>query len=219
MNTNDGGEEFEDEGGGEGSGAGAETKFVEVDGKKFVDDGTGQPKKGANGENEPYIENQRQPETPEARKSRLDRQQEQHKKKHPELYETEGKKGKKGEKSDEFDLGQEAYLMANGVKEDDEVAAVKAAMESSGKSMKEVLKASWFQAELKEIRDQKEAFGATPQGKNRNGQSASNTVDYWIAKGTLPPNTPEYRELRTKVVNAKVAKQKNTKMFTDNPVG
>lgn len=205
---------FEDEGGEEG----VVEKFVEVDGKKFVDDGSGSAKMGEDGQPVPFVENKRPPETPEARKIRLEKQTEQHKKKHPELYEQEGKKDKKDKKSDELDYGQKAYLVAKGIEDADEIDLVKGAMASSGKTLEEVLNASWFKAELKDLKDQKTVADATPGNGKRTGASAANTVEYWIAKGELPPNTAENSKLRQEVVNARMKKEKGASQFTDNPV-
>lgn len=208
--------EFEDEGGNEGGGEA--TKFVEVDGGKFLDDGTGKPKLGDDGKPVPYTE-PKPAETPEAKKARLERMQEQHRTKHPDLYKDpeEGKKGKKA-KSEEFGLAEKSYLLANQIKGKEETDLVKRIMESTGNSLEAVLESKYFQAELKEVRDAKAASDATPSGSRRSGQSASDTVDYWLSKGELPPNTPENRKLREDVVNARVNKEKSKNMFSDNPV-
>lgn len=203
-------------GGGEG---GAETKFVEVDGGKFVDDGSGQPKLGDDGKPVPFVEN-KITETPEAKKIRLERMSEQHRNKYPDLYkDNEDKSTKKSnKKSDEFGLAEKSYLLANGVKGKEEESLVKRIMDNTGNSLETVLESKYFQAELKEIRDAKAAADATPGNSRRSGQSASDSVDYWIAKGELPPNTPENRELRTKIVNARLNKDRAKSEFTSNPV-
>lgn len=208
-------DENEFEGGGEGEGS-TETKFVEVEGKKFVDDGTGQPKKDDNGNPVPFVEQKRQ-ESPADRKARLERELARHKEKHPELYE-EKKPEKRGKKSEELDYGQKAYLIAKGIEDAEEVALVKTAMENSGKSLEEVLNASWFKAELKEFRDSKETANATPGNGKRTGSSAANTVEYWLAKSELPPNTPENKKLRQDVVNARIKRETTDRQFTDTPV-
>lgn len=211
-------DQIQDENGGEGGGEA--TKFVEVDGNKFVDDGSGKPKLGEDGKPIAFKESDKPAETPEAKKIRLERMQEQHRAKHPELYQdNEGdKKGKKGKKSEELGYGEKAFLVANGIKGTEETALVKKIMDSTGNSMETVLESKYFQAELKELRDAKAAADATPGKSGRQGNSASNTVEYWMAKGELPPNTPENRELRQKVVNARLAAERAKSEFTDNPV-
>lgn len=129
---------------------------------------------------------------------------------------SESKSKKSPSKSDDFDYGQKAFLIANGVKEADEVALVKDIMASTGKSLDDVMESKYFQAELKEMRDAKLTANALPSGTKRTGQSAQSTVEYWIAKGELPPASD--RELRQKVVNARIKSEKVTNVFTNNPV-
>lgn len=214
-------DEFENDfEGGDQNGQGGDSKFVEVDGKKFMDDGNGQPKKGDDGNPIPFNEVRKPFETPEARKARLDKQIEQHRAKFPHLYEDDSKKKSKKEdkKSDDLDYGQKAFLVAKGIESADEVALVKKVMSDTGKTLDEVLESKYFQAEIKEMRDIKAVADATPNGGNRNGSSASNTVEYWIKKGELPPNTPDNVQLRRDVVNARLKKEKSGSTFTSNPV-
>lgn len=128
------------------------------------------------------------------------------------------KKEKSSKKSDELDLGQEAYLVAKGIEEADEIALVKQVMADTGKSMKDVLASKYFQAELKEMRADRETAAALPKSGKRSGQSAVNTVEYWLSKGGLPEDTPENTQLRRDIVNARAKKEKSGNMFTSNPV-
>ena len=156
-------------------------------------------------------------ETPEAKRARLKRQLEQLDKKHPELADKPEKRDKKtSKKSDELDYGEKAFLIANGIKDSDEMELVQEVMKSTGKSLDEVVGSRFFQAELKEIRDDKVAADAIPKGNKKGNNSASNTVDYWIAKGELPPK--DQRELRQKVVNARIKAESGKSQFTDTPV-
>ncbi|MFA6897241.1 MAG: hypothetical protein WCQ96_03075 [Patescibacteria group bacterium] len=117
----------------------------------------------------------------------------------------------KSNESGEMDYGQKAFLAANGVKGSDEITLVKDFMQNTGKSLDDVLDSKYFQSELKELRDEKATKAAMPTGKNRSGQVTSDSVEYWLAKGELPP--VDQRELRIKVVNARIAKEKNKGMF------
>jgi hypothetical protein len=90
-------------------------------------------------------------------------------------------------KSDELDYGQKAYLAANDVKASDEVNLVKAIMKDTGKTLEQVLESKYFQAELKEMRELKNTANATPSKTGRSSNSAKDSVEYWIAKGELPP--------------------------------
>lgn len=218
----------ENNGQGDGGGAPAADVFVEVDGQKFVPDETdpSQPKLGENGEPVPYVEqkNERPAETPEAKRARLQRELSQHNKKHGfEEGEGEGKKGKKGAKEDgpkEFDLGEEAYLLANGVKTPEEMDLVKDFMQDTGRTLKEVLGNTRFQAELKEHQEAVRTGQAIPQGSRRQAQNSPNSVEFWIAKGELPPDdgTEAARKLRTAVVNAKQKAATSGSQFTSHPV-
>lgn len=207
---------------------GVEEKFVEVDGKKFVDDGSGQPKMGDDGQPIPFTE--KFVETPEARKARLDKQVEQHRKKYPDLYkkpadekdDEDDKKGKKGKKSDVLDYGQLAFYNSKSdavkIESDEDVEFLRETIESTGKDQRSILASKWFQAELKERQAGRETADAVPGNGKRSGGSASNTVEYWIAKGGLPPNTPENQKLRQEIVNARIGKERGKSQFTDNPV-
>lgn len=125
-------------------------------------------------------------------------------------------KKKTSKKSEEFDYGEKAFLISNGIKEADEIALVKDIIGSTGKSLDDVMTSKYFQAELKELRDTKIATNAVPPGSKRTGQSAQNTVEYWIAKGELPPVSD--RKLRQEVVNARIKVETDTNVFTKNPV-
>lgn len=120
-------------------------------------------------------------------------------------------------KSDDIDYAQEAFLIANGVKEADEIELARGIAVDTGKSLKEVIGQSYFQFQLKELREAKAVKNALPSSSGRSATSARDSVEYWIAKGELPP--ADQVELCRKVVNAKIAKAKNVKHFTDNPFG
>jgi len=54
--------------------------------------------------------------------------------------------------------------------------------------------------------------------RKRSGQSSKDSVDYWLAKGELPPNTPENTKLRRDVVNAKYVQETSGSKF-GSPTG
>lgn len=176
---------------------------------------------GDEGYVKPELKDEKIEYTPSEKLAFFKRRQEQLLKQHPELREEdkskEDKSSKKSsKKSEEFDYSEKAFLIANGIKESDEVDLVKAIMTDTGKSLDDVLESKYFQAELKEIRDVKITTNAIPSGSKRTGQSAQNTVEYWIAKNELPP--ADQRELRQKVVNERIKKEKVGNVFTNNPV-
>lgn len=119
-------------------------------------------------------------------------------------------------KSSELDYGQKAFLVANGIKGAEEFDLVQKIMADTGKPLEDVLESKYFQAELKERRDAKTVADAIPDNSKRSNQSASTTVDYWLAKGELPP--ADQVDLRRQVVNARLKQEQNKSQFTDNPV-
>lgn len=144
-------------------------------------------------------------ETPEAKLARLKRQTQQ-------LEKKLGLKDEpKSSKSNELDYGQKAFLTANGIKGNDEYKLVQEVIANTGKSLEDVLESKYFLAELNEIRELKASQNATPQGSKRSAQTSRDTVDYWLAKGELPPANEQ--ELRRKVVNARIDKESKKGVF------
>lgn len=154
-------------------------------------------------------------ETPEARVARLERQLKRAKK-DAGVEVDEAPKKKTSKESGELDYGQKAFLVANGIKGSEETNLVKEIMSATGKSLDDVLESRHFQAELKALREDKATKDAIPTGSKRSGQSQATEVEYWLAKGELPP--ADQRELRTKVVNARIKIQKDKSVFTDQPI-
>lgn len=122
----------------------------------------------------------------------------------------------KKEPKSELDYGEKAFLVANGVKGSDEIDLVRNVMSNTGKSLDEVIDSKYFQADLKEMREAKASAEAIPKGTKRSAQSTRDSVEYWIAKGELPPK--DQRALRTQVVNARIKSEKDDNIFTDRPV-
>lgn len=114
------------------------------------------------------------------------------------------------EKKQKLDYGELAYLEVQGIKTDEEIDYLKGAQKFSGLELKDLLKKSFVQAELKTLRENKSVIDATPSATKRTspGNSAKDSVEYWIKKDELPSDY----ELRIKVVNEKIriAKMGNT---------
>lgn len=111
-------------------------------------------------------------------------------------------------KPEDLDYGKKAFLIANGIKAD-EHQLVKDELAKSKLSLEELVENEYFQAKLKRVRELRTSENATPKNTNRTGQSAADTVEYWIAKGELPPD----RSLREKVVRARRDAEKNKNVF------
>ena len=118
-------------------------------------------------------------------------------------------------KKEGLGYGEKAYLKSSGF-QTDEFQLVLDAAQNTGKTIDEVAESKWFQAILKEHREEKAVKDAIPQGSSRSNSSARDTVEYWVAKGELPPR--DEVELRRKVVNAKIKKERSRNKFADIPL-
>ena len=89
-------------------------------------------------------------------------------------------------------------------------------MKETGKTLEEVLASKYFRAELKELREQKASADAIPDSSKRSGQSPKDSVDYWLAKGEMPP--ADQPQLRREYVNAKLKQETSGSKFTSRSV-
>ena len=153
---------------------------------------------------EDKVEIKKPTETLEARRSRLTRQLEQTNKK---LGVTEEKEVKQ----ESNNLGESAYLIANGIKESDEKDLARKLSKETGKDLEALLDSTYFQLELKTLRETKTTEQANPEGSKRSNNSTSDSVEYWIAKGELPPASEQ--QLRRDVVNARIKKDDSSGIF------
>jgi len=123
---------------------------------------------------------------------------------------------KKEEKSEEgLDLMQKAYLKASDIKSS-EFPFVLEKMKETGKDLETLIESKYFVTELKEMREEAEAKDAMPTGENRSSASSRDSVEYWVAKGELPP--ADQVELRRKVVNAKAKQATDGSKFASQSV-
>lgn len=152
---------------------------------------------------EPAPKEEKVTETPEARYARLKRQTEQAAKK----LGIEPEAPKSSKKSDEFGYDVKAYLKASGIKAT-EFDFVKQEMKKSGQDIDSLLDNEYFQSRLEKHRALEKTSNATPKG-TRSGSPATDSVDYWMAK----PIEEVPADMRIKVVNAKLAKDKNKGIF------
>lgn len=113
--------------------------------------------------------------------------------------------------SGDLDYSQKAFLAVNDVKSTKEIALAKEFMSNTGKSLDDVVTNKYFLQELKELKDLEMTAQATPSGSKRTGQSAQDSVEYWLAKGEMPPQGQT--ELRRAYVSAKMKKDTGAKMF------
>lgn len=154
-------------------------------------------------------------ETAEAKRARLKRQL---KKVEQQLGIEETTETPVERKSFTLGYAEKAYLNANGIKGKDEYALVQDMVANTGKEIEDLIDNKYFQSELKDLRNTRESKLASDalSGTNRNGNSARDSVDYWIGKGELPP--AYMVQLRRDVVNAQIKKEKSGSPFSSNPV-
>lgn len=122
-------------------------------------------------------------------------------------------KTKEGEinKSNELGYGEKAFLVANGIKGKEEMTLAMEYAKQTGKPLDDIIENKFFLNELKDLRDAKSVQEAIPGGSKRAGTASRDKVEYWIAKGELPP--ADQVELRRAYVNAKIKKSKDSGMF------
>jgi hypothetical protein len=152
-------------------------------------------------------QNKRAEESLEDRKARLERQLSQTNKK---LGINDSKPTRKSSKSDDLGLGEKAFLIANGIKGSSENNLVKEIMAETGKSLEDVIETGYFQSQLRSLREVNKSTDATIKGKRSSG-TGQDAVEYWIAKGELPPASEV--QLRRDVVNARLKTNNNKGVF------
>ena len=111
-------------------------------------------------------------------------------------------------KSDGLDYGQKAFLAASGYKSPSEMKLAQEIMKESGKDLEQVLESKYFLSEVENMRELKKTADATPTGK-RSGNSPLESVEYWMTK----PFDEVPKDMKAKVVNAKLDKDKNQGVF------
>lgn len=125
------------------------------------------------------------------------------------------KEPEKPQDKKEFDYAEKAFLKASDIKAD-EFPFVLEVMQSTGKTLEQVLDSKYFQSELKEKRELSASAEAVPEGTPRGGGGTRDSKEYWLAKGELPPI--DQPKLRREVVNARMEVEKARSKFSDNPV-
>ena len=155
-------------------------------------------------------------ETPEAKKARLERQLKQVNKQLGIEEKVEEKPV--ADKSDELNEGQIALLTVKGYDHSEDIDFIQKEMQESRKTLAEVLTMTYVKEGLKELKEARGVKDATPEGGKRSQASAKDSVTYWIAKGELPPNTPENMELRRKIVNQREKTDQVGSKFSETPL-
>jgi len=119
---------------------------------------------------------------------------------------------------DSFGYGELAYLEAKKVSEECHDYLLKE-VQSTGKELKEILGYKYVKEEMDKLVADKASEDAVPTGRKRGaGASAKASVDYWVKKGELPPNTPENQKLRRDVVNTRQKRATDGSKYAEQPV-
>ena len=118
-------------------------------------------------------------------------------------------------KPGELDKGDRALLVAYGIKGADEFALAKSWISRTGDEIDSMVDDDIFQAKLTKLREAKASTEAIPKGNKRGSGTVKGDVDYWVAKGEMPPNTPENQQLRRDVVAAKLKASSSASNFAD----
>ena len=120
------------------------------------------------------------------------------------------------DKKEVLDRVDRAVLSVKGITEPEEIELVERRKAETGRSLEDLLSATWFKAELAEFREKATSFDVMPKGSKRSNQAARDSVEYWIAKGELPPKNQV--QLRRDVVNARYQKSKQGSVFAAQDV-
>lgn len=123
---------------------------------------------------------------------------------------------KQDSQTKDFDYGQLAYLSAKGIESDTELELVEQIMKDTGKELKEVANSKHTQGLIKELKEAEAVKNATPASPKRGATPTHDTVDYWLAKGALPPE--DQTQLRRDVVNARIKQETSGNPFTSIPI-
>lgn len=121
-------------------------------------------------------------------------------------------------KEDGLDYGQKTFIsqvLKVDLQNENQMKLVQDYLDA-GKSLDNLVENKHFKNDLTDLRETQSVQDATPSTSKRSSKGTKDTVDYWLAKGELPP--ADQVQLRRDVVNAKVKQQEQGSRFTTNPV-
>ena len=159
------------------------------------------------------------------RATKLKKLKETPKPKEPENKEKKPEKKKEGAepmpKKEGFDYGELAFLEGREIVDEEDQEFLFKEIETTGKSLKDVVGFSYIKEELKNRKEKREAANALPKGGKPAGSSGVNTKEYWIAKlnaGTAKLSDIKDVKLQREVNNARSQASRDATKFTDEPV-
>ena len=96
------------------------------------------------------------------------------------------------------------------VEHDEDVEFLRETLKETGKTQAAILGSKWFQSDLKERQELRITKQAIPSDSKRSPTAPSQqTPEYWIQRGEMPPDVPENRTLREKIVDLRYEKEKS----------
>lgn len=114
-------------------------------------------------------------------------------------------------KSSEPDYAKLAFLEQRGLTNPDDQKMVQEEAERLKMPLTDILGMEHIKSKLNSAKEQREAENGMPKGRGRGSGKTQQDVDYWLAKG----ETPDDLELANKVIDARMAKEKQGSKFAD----
>jgi hypothetical protein len=108
-------------------------------------------------------------------------------------------------------ISQMALLTALGYKNQEQQDYIFKQVDKYKIDISEIVNDEFHQHKLKSIAENAEVKNGMPNGGGKGSGHAANSVDYWLARG----ETPDDQELAEKVIEARIKKEGNKKMFSD----
>ena len=122
-------------------------------------------------------------------------------------------KSEKTDKPGELGYAEKAFLNSNGIKGSEEIKLAKEYLDTGKYTLDEIIENKYFNNDLKDMRDDKAAKEASPQGGGRSGGgSVKENVQYWLDKKEMPPESNP--KLRQEYVNKRYEMEKNNTPFS-----
>lgn len=147
-------------------------------------------------------------ETPEAKKARLLRELDRVTR---QLGESEEAPAPSKPHTGKLDDTQLDYLDLKGITDQDEIDVIEKVMAKTGQTVRQTLQDDYVKSKLDAIRAEKAVADATPGASRRSGGGSPNELASALARYEATQELPADFELRTKVVNAFVAKGNTNK--------
>lgn len=115
------------------------------------------------------------------------------------------------ERSDELNNADYALLAVKGYEHEEDIEFIQDKMSKWNKSLREILRDNDVLEKLKGMKIERDVKSAMPSATKRSSAGTLNNLDYWIAKEQQTGELPDNFELRTAVIDAKIARSDTSK--------